>query len=135
MGDQLDNNQLILRELYNTSHNDDKDGFLAAYEKFVNDSEYTGYFDDCTLNFVRFRPSSWREITYEYCFCNTKWIQVNSWQSRKACNCFNGKRYFVYRIAVYFSIANKQIVQDIIRNSGPINVAYKRWEYISDLQK
>lgn len=129
---ELNESQLLLRELYVTSHNNDKNRFLAAYEKFVNDSRYTGYFENSD---ILLQPSSWREIHYEYCCCPTEWVQMNNRHSKKACNCFNGKRYIVYRIVVHFPIRNAEIVRNIIRNSGPIHTCYSRWQFIGNIQR
>lgn len=132
-GDLLDYNQLFLKHLYDLSNNNNTNEFLLACETFINDSSYTGYFND-----FGGRPASsfFRAVNYEYCVCPTEWVRVHRQHDEKACNCFHGKRFVLYRIAEKFSNnIEKERVQDFICHLGPINVQYKRWQNIEETQQ
>lgn len=132
--DQLDSNQLLLRQLYNDSDNDSYEKFVEGCTKFIYDSSYVGYFND-----FGGRPASnhFILVNYDYCSCDTEWTVVNRQFSEKQCKCSGGKLFLAYKIAetCLLSDGPKQKYLDFIHNMGSMNKNYTCWKNIHDEQK
>jgi hypothetical protein len=131
---ESDNNQLLLKQLYDDLDNDNYNGFVEACTKFVYDFSHFAYFADfggtpASNHFIR--------VNYDYCCCPTDWTYVHRQLSEKQCRCIGGKLFLAYKIAETSSLSNasKQKYVDFISSLGPLNQDYYCWKNIHEEQK